>query len=179
MVLLKTNASKRCTWNDKWSSLIWVHTICPDLSVQNLRIVMVTVCIHVMIFREAWIKFVLLNEFLKVNRRHENSCYSSGKFQINSTGLTRVLWYSIIIYVICILDNCDKMQLSYMRRQDRLSVWTFTWAHKETVKVQMSMHIWVVSRTALLLAHTKIYGTEGSSSGKEQSDQSLHCALNR
>ena len=53
MTLLLSHASKRCRRNCKqcrpwWdcssrNSLIWVSTVCPDLSVQKLRIIMVSI----------------------------------------------------------------------------------------------------------------------------------------
>ena len=59
-----SNGSKRCRWNSKqcrlWSdcssrsSLIWVYTVCPDLSVRKLRIITVIeflkICIHKCVF---------------------------------------------------------------------------------------------------------------------------------
>ena len=51
MALPKSNTPKRCSrkckqcrpWSDcsSWSSLIWVCTVCPDLSVRKLRIITV------------------------------------------------------------------------------------------------------------------------------------------
>ena len=54
VALPQSNESKRCKWNGKqcrpWcsrSSLIWVYTVCPGISVRKLRIIMVKSYLHI------------------------------------------------------------------------------------------------------------------------------------